>query len=109
MALSAHLPPTDEAIKRGVDILVMSQTDKERKGVSWPEEHDTDTGFPNWFYMGYSYYHHYFPTMGTGEIPAGGCSLSTCMTSMKGQLVEYKAPLFKLLKAQLSTGCAIHR
>lgn len=67
MALLAHLPPTDEAIKRGITLLVLAQTEKQGTGASWPETYYTGTGFPNCFYMGYAYYPHYFPTMALGR------------------------------------------
>ena len=66
MALLAHLPPTDEAIRKGVGLLVSSQIDQET-GASWSETYYTGTGFPNWFYLGYSYYRHYFPMMALGR------------------------------------------
>ena len=67
MALLAHLPPTDIAIKRGIALLVSSQTDEQEAGASWLETYYTGTGFPNWFYLGYSYYRHYFPMMALGR------------------------------------------
>jgi len=67
MALLAHLPPTDEAIKRVITLLVLAQTEKQGTGASWPETYYTGTGFPNCFYMGYAYYPHYFLTMALGR------------------------------------------
>ena len=67
MALLAHLPPTDQAISRGVTWLVSSQTSVFEKGATWPEPRFTGTGFPRFFYLGYSLYPHYFPMMALGR------------------------------------------
>ncbi|MCJ1247668.1 hypothetical protein MMC30_004883 [Trapelia coarctata] len=67
MALLSQLPPTDEAINRGVRFLVSSQTNREKEGASWEERQYTGTGFPNHFYLGYAFYRHYFPMMALGR------------------------------------------
>ena len=67
MALIAFLPPTDEAIERGIAYLTKSQTDKKGSGSSWPEKQYTGTGFPGFFYIGYQLYPHYFPMMALGR------------------------------------------
>ncbi len=66
MALLAYLPPSDEAIRGGVTDLVLSQTDKRGGGASWPEKQYTGTGFPRFFYLGYTLYRHYYPMMALG-------------------------------------------
>lgn len=63
MALLAHLPRTDCAIKRGVTYLVTTQTDKKGEGATWPQRLYTGVGFPDHWYLGYSLYPHYFPLM----------------------------------------------
>lgn len=67
MGLLAHLPPTDGAIRKGVAFLVAAQTKKVGGGASWPETEYTGTGFPGFFYIGYSLYPHYFPMMALGR------------------------------------------
>ena len=67
MAFLAYLPPTDTAIKRGTALLVMSQNNGQKAGASWHESYYTGSGFPHSFYVGYSYYRHYFPMMALGR------------------------------------------
>ena len=67
MALLAHLPSGDEAVRKSIAYLVSSQTKRRGSGATWPETEYTGTGFPNFFYLGYSYYPHYFPMMALGR------------------------------------------
>ena len=70
MGLLAHMPPTHRAIERGVAWLVRRQTkrgDGDAGGATWPEREYTGTGFPNFFYIGYELYPHYFPMMALGR------------------------------------------
>ena len=67
MALLTHLPCSDEAVKRSIEYLVSSQTKTRGEGVTWHEKEYTGTGFPNFFYLGFSYYSHYFPMMALGR------------------------------------------
>lgn len=67
MALLAHLPNSDEAISKSIAYLVSTQTKVRGSGATWPETEYTGTGFPNFFYLGYSYYPHYFPMMALGR------------------------------------------
>lgn len=67
MALLAYLPSSDEAVRASIAYLVSSQTKRRGTGASWPETEYTGTGFPTFFYMGYSYYPHYFPLMALGR------------------------------------------
>ena len=67
MALLAHLPSTDEAVRASIAYLVSKQTKHKGDGATWPETEYTGTGFPNFFYLGYSYYSHYFPMMALGR------------------------------------------
>ncbi|KAL9073117.1 MAG: hypothetical protein Q9161_003171 [Pseudevernia consocians] len=67
MALLAYLPPDDEAVRQSIAYLLASQTKKRGSGATWPETEYTGTGFPNHFYLGYSYYPHYFPMMALGR------------------------------------------
>ncbi|CAF9923118.1 hypothetical protein IMSHALPRED_005856 [Imshaugia aleurites] len=67
MALLAHLPSSDEAVRRSIAYLVSSQTEKSVGGATWPETEYTGTGFPNFFHLGYEYYPHYFPMMALGR------------------------------------------
>lgn len=67
MGLLAHLPPTDEFIRRGIAHLVFTQTSRKGEGASWPETKYKGTGFPGFFYIGYELYPHYFPLMALGR------------------------------------------
>ena len=68
MALLAMLDPADPAIEAGVAYLVVGQSDVRGSGaVSWPERLYTGIGFPNFFYLGYTLYRHYFPLMALGR------------------------------------------
>ncbi|KAL5325582.1 hypothetical protein ACEPPN_006710 [Leptodophora sp. 'Broadleaf-Isolate-01'] len=70
MALLSHLPTNDVAIRRGIEFLLSSQTERKGEGKSWPESQYTGTGFPNFFYIGYELYSHYFPMMALGRYKA---------------------------------------
>ncbi|PYI24503.1 squalene cyclase [Aspergillus violaceofuscus CBS 115571] len=69
MALLPYLAPSAPAIERGVDYLIQTQSKQEGsgKGASWEESQYTGTGFPNFFYLGYALYAHYFPMMALGR------------------------------------------
>lgn len=67
MGLLAHLPPTDESIRKGIAHLILTQTTRKGGGASWPETKYTGTGFPGFFYIGYELYSHYFPLMALGR------------------------------------------
>ena len=67
MALLAHLPNSDDAVEESIAYLVSTQTETRGHGATWPETEYTGTGFPNFFYLGYSYYSHYFPMMALGR------------------------------------------
>ena len=67
MGLLTHICPTDKAVRTGIAHLVCSQTDKTGEGASWPETLYTGTGFPGYFYIGYTLYRHYFPMMALGR------------------------------------------
>jgi squalene-hopene/tetraprenyl-beta-curcumene cyclase len=80
MGLVSFLPANDTAIERGVRWLVEHQVAArpqgakeggvavpEPKGFTWDETHPTGTGFPNYFYLRYHLYRHYFPMMALGR------------------------------------------
>ena len=67
MALLASLPCADEAVEASVAYLVSAQTRTRGEGATWHETEYTGTGFPNFFYLGYGYYPHYFPMMAIGR------------------------------------------
>ena len=67
MGLLARLAPTEKAISSSITWLIPSQTEKTETGATWPEAYYTGTGFPNYFYLQYSYYSHYFPMMALGR------------------------------------------
>ncbi|KAJ6026921.1 uncharacterized protein N7446_004476 [Penicillium canescens] len=68
MGLLSSLPPTEKVVQDGVRYLLRTQTRVDNEGeASWPETLYTGTGFPNHFYLGYSFYPHYFPMMALGR------------------------------------------
>ena len=67
LGLLPHLPPTDQAIRKGIAYLILTQTKREGSGASWPETKYTGTGFPGFFYLGYELYAHFFPLMALGR------------------------------------------
>lgn len=67
MGLLAHLPPSDQSIRKGIVYLVLMQTTRKGGGASWPQTKYTGTGFPGYCYMGYELYAHYFPLMALGR------------------------------------------
>ncbi|KAK8023772.1 hypothetical protein PG993_011838 [Apiospora rasikravindrae] len=65
---------TSPAIESGVKHLVETQVysgngehESQRRTATWLERQYTGTGFPNFFYIGYSLYRHYFPIMALGR------------------------------------------
>ena len=69
MALLASCDTGSPAIQAGIDYLLSTQTDLRMsdQASSWPEERYTGVGFPNFFYLGYTLYRHYFPMMALGR------------------------------------------
>ncbi|KAL2038269.1 hypothetical protein N7G274_008918 [Stereocaulon virgatum] len=77
MALLAYLPPSDEAIRKGITYLVVTQSVHGKKGGTWTDRIYTATGFPRCMYLQYEYYPHYFPMMALGRyVQAVRCSVS---------------------------------
>ncbi|KAK8005509.1 squalene cyclase [Apiospora arundinis] len=65
---------TSTAIETGIKHLVETQVysgggepGSEKTMATWPERQFTGTGFPNFFYIGYTMYRHYFPIMALGR------------------------------------------
>ena len=54
---------SDPAVKRGVQWLVSNQNPKTMDGqsASWPTDIYVGTGFPKVMFVGYPFYHHFFP------------------------------------------------
>lgn len=67
MGLLAHLPSTDQSIRKGIAHLILTQTTRKGGGASWPETKYTGTGFPGFLYLSYELYAHYFPLMALGR------------------------------------------
>lgn len=69
MALLTTCEPDDESVMSGVSYLLCSQNDQHSigKGVAWKEDRYTGTGFPIFFYLGYTGYRIYFPLMALGK------------------------------------------
>ena len=69
MGLLTTCGADDAAVLAGASYLAEKQTDSpgEGKGASWPEKLYTGIGFPNFFYINYDLYRHYFPLMALGR------------------------------------------
>ena len=67
MGLLSSSSHTDKQVVAAVTHLISTQSDIQGSGASWPETRYTGTGFPNFFYIGYSLYRHYFPMMALGR------------------------------------------
>ena len=67
MGLLPFLDPGDDSIESAVVHLLDTQTEVKGQGASWPETRYTGTGFPGFFYLGYTLYRHYFPMMALGR------------------------------------------
>lgn len=63
LSLQLYRSHSDSAIERGILWLISNQRIKSEQGASWPTDLYTGTGFPKVLYLGYPYYHHYFPIM----------------------------------------------
>lgn len=98
IALLAHLPPTDEAIRKGIAYLVLTQTKRKGSGASWPETIYTGTGFPGFFYLGYELYAHYFPLMALGRFVQ-----SSVLHEQSGSVLDEKQIRPQLPKETTST------
>lgn len=61
LALQPYRPQSNPGIEKGIRWLISNQSVKSEHGASWDTEMYTATGFPNVLYLGYPYYHHYFP------------------------------------------------
>jgi squalene-hopene/tetraprenyl-beta-curcumene cyclase len=80
MGLLAYIPATEPAIQNGVRWLLSRQRPPtpdhakhgdvpvpKARGATWDEPQFTGTGFPNYFYLRYHLYRHYFPMMALGR------------------------------------------
>ena len=70
MALLPYRKKKDRVIQKGVEYLVEAQTGEEDgngEGATWPQREYTGTGFPGHWYLGYTFYPHYFPMMALGR------------------------------------------
>lgn len=67
MALLTICSHTDGHVSHGIGYLVKTQSEVHGEGRSWPETLYTGTGFPRFFYIGYTLYRHYFPLMALGR------------------------------------------
>ena len=71
LALQPYRSPSDSAIEKGIIWLISNQKVQSKKGASWPTDLYTATGFPKVLYLGYPYYHHYFPIMALNKYVQG--------------------------------------
>jgi squalene-hopene/tetraprenyl-beta-curcumene cyclase len=68
MGLLTNSPPSDISVQKGIRYLLQTQNKKDCEAeASWSESHYTGTGFPKHFYLGYTFYAHYFPMMALGR------------------------------------------
>ena len=79
MALLAYVPPTDEAVQKGIRYLLSSRIKHADNGSTWADRSYTATGFPLCLYLQYTLYPHYFPMMALGRyVKAVEALGSTC-------------------------------
>lgn len=68
LAATSTRAVVDRHVSQGVEYLVRTQSEvRGEGGRSWPETLYTGTGFPRFFYIGYTLYRHYFPMMALGR------------------------------------------
>lgn len=67
MALLPFSPPEDASIKAGVSWIIHAQTTESDAGATWREDTYTAVGFPDYHWLTYSYYPHYFPLTALGR------------------------------------------
>jgi squalene-hopene/tetraprenyl-beta-curcumene cyclase len=83
MALLPHLSPSTEVVRNAVEYLIRSQRMVGPEAATWHEKRFTGTGFPKHFYIGYSFYSHYFPLMALGRYASGNSPPSVYKPSQK--------------------------
>ena len=66
-SLQPYRSQSDPAIEKGIRWLITNQRVKSEQGASWPTDLYVGTGFPKVLYLGYPFYHHYFPIMALGK------------------------------------------
>ncbi|KAL4880760.1 terpenoid cyclases/protein prenyltransferase alpha-alpha toroid [Aspergillus karnatakaensis] len=67
MGLLTQLSPSHPVVARGIRFLLQRQSLEGETRGTWVEEPYAGVGFPNHFYIDYSYYRHYFPMMALGR------------------------------------------
>jgi squalene-hopene/tetraprenyl-beta-curcumene cyclase len=67
MGLLTQLSPSHPVIALGIRFLLQRQSTEGETMGTWVEEPYAGVGFPNHFYIDYSYYRHYFPMMALGR------------------------------------------
>lgn len=81
MGLLPFVSVTDKVVTRGVRYLLRMQTERPQVGgSSWNEPYFTGVGFPNWFYMKYDLYPHFFPMMALGRWARASAEVNNCST-----------------------------
>lgn len=71
LSLQPYLSQSDSAIEKGIRWLTSNQRIKSERGASWPTDLYAGTGFPKVLYLGYPYYHHYFPMIALSKYVRG--------------------------------------
>ncbi|PYH94738.1 squalene cyclase [Aspergillus ellipticus CBS 707.79] len=67
LSLQPYRPRSHPVLERGYQWLISNQSVRSTNGASWPTDVYTGTGFPKVLYLGYPYYHHFFPMMALGK------------------------------------------
>lgn len=88
LALQPYRRRSDPGIEKGIRWLVSNQSVKSEHGASWDTEMYTATGFPNVLYLGYPYYHHFFPIMALTKYVQGNDEASFKAIELSPQIVE---------------------
>lgn len=87
LALMPYRACSYPAIEKGIRWLVSNQSAKSDHGASWPTHLYTATGFPKVLYLGYPYYHHYFPIMALSRYVNGDDEASIKAIRLPPQVV----------------------
>lgn len=89
MALLAACKIDEEAVTAGVEYMLATQVDghSNGRGAVWEEHRYTGTGFPNFFYLGYTGYRICFPLLALGRYVS---RLETSRTVAREKLVDMR-------------------
>lgn len=88
LSLQLYRSQSDSAIQKGILWLISNQRIKSEQGASWPTDLYAGTGFPKVLYLGYPYYHHYFPIMALSRYVQGNDEASFRAVDLPPHIAE---------------------